>query len=148
MNKYKHILFVLILSIESTLVFGQTDSLKHCKCNTDSLISFGVPERMATFTGGNDELLRFIKQSIRYPAEAIDSKHEDRVIVKFCIRDDGEITDIKILRGKYEELNNEAIRIVKSMPRWQPAMHRGKTICTNFILPFNFNLKLINKDSF
>lgn len=141
MKKNKYILLVLIISIKSTFLFGQTDSVKECECLTDTLIVFGGPEKMATFVGGEKELFKYLNQNFKYPEEAINSKHEDKIIVRFCVRATGEITDIKILRGKYEELNKEVLRLVSSMPNWEPAVSRGKKICMEYTLPFNFSLK-------
>lgn len=141
MKNNKYILLVLIISIKSTFLFGQTDSVKECECVTDTLIVFGSPEKMATFVGGEKELFKYIKQNLKYPEGAINCKHEDKVISRFCVRATGEITDIKILRGKYEELNKEVLRLVSSMPNWEPAVSRGKKICMEYTLPFNFSLK-------
>ena len=141
MKNNKYILLVLIISIKSTFLFGQTDSVKECECVTDTLIVFGGPEKMATFVGGEKELFKYLNQNFKYPEEAINSKHEDKIIVRFCVRATGEITDIKILRGKYEELNKEVLRLVSSMPNWEPAVSRGKKICMEYTLPFNFSLK-------
>lgn len=139
MNKF--ILLFLIVTIKSTFLFGQIDSVKECKCISDTLIVFGGPEKMATFVGGEKELYKYITQNLKYPEEAINSKHEDKVIARFCVKASGEITDIKILRGKYDELNKEVLRLVSTMPNWEPAVSRGKKICMEYTLPFNFSLK-------
>jgi len=141
MINYKYILLVLIIIVKLTQVFGQTDSLRLCECNKDTLVVFVDPEKIATFVGGDKELFKFININLRYPEEAIKSKHEDKVISRFCVRENGEITDVRILKGKYEELNNEVLRLVYSMPNWEPAISRGKKICMEYTLPFNFSLK-------
>jgi TonB family protein len=137
----KYLLLFLIITINSTFLSGQTDTLEECECITDTLDVFWGPEKMATFVGGENELFKYIKQNLKYPEEAINSKHEDKVIARFCVKASGEITDIRILRGKYEELNKEVLRLLSSMPNWEPAVSRGKKICMEYTLPFNFSLK-------
>ena len=126
MKKNKYLLLALIIIIKPTFLLSQTDSVKKCECIADTLKVYGHPEKLTTFVGGETELLKYIKQNLRYPEEAINSKHEDKVIVRFCVRSSGEITDIYIRSGKYEELNNEVLRLVSSMPNWEPAFSGGK----------------------
>jgi len=142
MKKNKYILLVLLIAIKSTILFGQTDSLKRCKCETDTTSRiFDYTEKMPTFPGSNKELFKFITKDLEYPQEAIEQIQEDRVILSFCILETGEISNIEILRGKYEKLNNEAIRIIKLMPNWEPAFSNGKPICHKYVLPIEFKLK-------
>jgi len=142
MKKNKYLLLVLVIGIKSTILFGQTDSLKRCKCKTDTTsIIFNYLERMPTFYGGERELLKFIKKNLEYPQEAIEQKNEDRVLLSFCVHETGEISDIVVLRGKYKTLNDEAVRIIKLMPNWKPAISNGKPICHMYFLPIEFKLK-------
>lgn len=141
MKKNKYILLVLLIAIKSTILFGQTDSLKQCKCQTDTtFIIVNFTETMPTFPGGEKELYKFIIKNLEYPQEAREQKQEDRVFLSFCVLETGEISDIKILRGKYEKLNNEAVRIVKIMPNWEPAFSNRKPICHIYFLPIEFKL--------
>jgi TonB family protein len=132
----------MVIAIKSTILFGQTDSLKRCECETDTTsIVFGDPEKMPTFPGHDKELFKFITKNLEYPQEAIEQKQEDRVFLLFCVLETGEISNIKVLRGKYEKLNNEAVRIIKLMPKWEPAFNNGKPICHKYVLPIEFKLK-------
>ncbi|MBP1677814.1 MAG: TonB family protein [Bacteroidetes bacterium] len=137
----KYLLLVLIITLKSTFLLGQSDSVKECNCIADKLIAFGSLEKMATFVGGEKELFKYVEQNLKYPEEAVNSKHEDKVIARFCVRENGKITDVKILRGKYEELNKEVLRLLSSMPNWEPAVSGGERICMEYIMPFNFRLK-------
>jgi len=145
MKKNKYILLVLLIAIKSTILFGQTDSLKRYECKTDTLKIFGDPEKMPTFPGGESELFKFIKKNVEYPQEAIEQKLEDKVILVFCVLETGEISNITVARGKYEILNNEAIRVVKLMPKFEPAFDNGKTIRSKFVVPIIFKLESIKK---
>ena len=141
MNQIKYLLLFLFLTIKSTFLICQTDSLKECECKFDTLMVFGSPEKMPTFVGGENALFKYIKKNLKYPEAAINNNHEDKVIARFCVRANGEITDIRILRGQYEELNMEVLRLLSSMPTWEPGVSRGKKICMEYTLPFNFSLK-------
>lgn len=145
MEKNKYILLVLLFFLKSTITFGQTDSLKRCDCKADTLKTFGDPEKMATFPGGFNKLFEFLEENIQYPEKATEQKIEDRVFLLLCILETGEISDISVVRGKYQILNEEAIRVVKLMPNWEPAFNNGKTICSKFVLPVTFKLESINK---
>ena len=145
MEKNKYILLVLLIAIKSTILFGQTDSLKRCDCKADTLKIFSEPERMATFPGGFNKLIEYLKENVQYPKKATEQKIEDRVFLLFCILETGEISDISVVRGKYQILNDEAIRVVKSMPKWEPALNNGKPVCSKFTLPVIFKLESINK---
>jgi TonB family protein len=140
MKKNKYILLVLLIAIKSTILFGQTDSLKRCECKTDTLEIFSEPEKMPTFPGGESELLKFIKKNVKYPQQAIEQKLEDKVFLVFCVLETGEISNITVARGKYEILNNEAIRVVKLMPKFEPAFNKGKNIPSKFVVPIVFKL--------
>jgi TonB family protein len=140
MKKNKYILLVLLVSIKSTILFGQTHSLKQCECKTDTIKVFGDPEKMPTFPGGESKLFEFIKKNAKYPKEAYEQKLEDKVILVFCVLETGEISNITVVRGKYEILNNEAIRVVKLMPKFEPAFGNGKNIPSKFVVPIIFKL--------
>lgn len=141
MKKNKYILLILLFFFKSTIVFGQTDSPKRCDCKPDTLRVFGDPEKMPTFPGGIDKLIEFLNRNAIYPEKAVEQKIEDRVILAFCVLETGEITDIIALRGKYQILNDEAIRVVKLMPNWEPAIGNGKAVCWKYLLPVTFNLE-------
>jgi len=96
---------------------------------------------MPEFPGGNEALLKFITSNIRYPESAKKSKIEGRVYVGFDIDTDGSVINIKVLRGVNSELDAEAIRVIKSMPKWTPGKQRGKAVRVNYTLPIMFSLK-------
>ncbi len=93
-----------------------------------------------TFPGGDEKLLEWISQHLVYPENAIDSHIEGRVIIEFIVKADGSIGDAKIIRGVDDMLDAEALRIVKSIPRFNPAMLNGKAVESIFTLPITFRL--------
>lgn len=97
-------------------------------------------DEMPEFKGGNAKLIEFISKNVRYPANAKDMKLAGAVHVSFVVQKDGSIAKVEIEKGVYSDLNDEAIRVVKSMPKWIPAKHEGKKVAVKLILPIRFEL--------
>jgi protein TonB len=102
---------------------------------------FQVVEQQASFPGGIGALNQYLAKNIQYPQQARQTGTQGKVYVTFVVERDGSITDIKILRDIGSGCGEEAIRVVKSMPRWQPAKQRGKVVRQQFNLPVNFTLQ-------
>lgn len=98
------------------------------------------PEGMPMFPGGLGELLKYITSNIKYPAEARRKGLHGRVFVAFVIETDGSITNARILQGVCESIDQEALRLVNSMPNWIPGLYRGQTVRVEYVLPLNFSL--------
>jgi TonB family protein len=96
--------------------------------------------RKAYFPGGEKRLLQFVSNNLRYPAGALGGRISGRVIVRFVIDTTGKIKDSEILRHVYPDLDEEAIRIVKLMPKWGPGIQYGEITDTYYILPILFKL--------
>jgi TonB family protein len=93
------------------------------------------------FPGGEDSLAAFIKNKLKYPASAIENGFQGRVTLTFVVEKDGSISNIEILRSPAEELSQEAIRLVKSMPNWKPGKKGGEIVSGKYILPVTFRLQ-------
>lgn len=102
---------------------------------------FQVVEKVAGFPGGQAKLMEFLRKELVYPQIAIDNNVQGRVIVQFVVNKDGSIQDVKVARGVDPFLDEEAIRVVKKMPKWIPAEQRGKTVRSRFQLPVMFKFK-------
>ena len=98
----------------------------------DSL--FVDDEQPASFPGGQEALLAFLDQSVRYP-EGYESCAQGRVVVRFTIDVDGSIVDPKVIRSLDPPLDKEALRVVGLMPKWIPAKEKGKNKRTEYVLP-------------
>lgn len=98
---------------------------------------FDVVEEMPMFPGGIIALNSFIKNSIKYPAN-YDGCAQGRVIVGFVVEPDGSFSDVKVLRSVDGPLDQEAVRIVKSMPKWNPGKHNGKAVRTKSTVAVTF----------
>ena len=104
-------------------------------------------EQIPEYPGGMDELMKFLAQNIRYPEEAMKNNIQGRVIVKFIVTDDGSVVDPTIVKGVDQSLDQEALRVVNSMPKWKPGTVNGKPVSCYFTLPVNFRLQEDAKDS-
>ncbi len=102
---------------------------------------FVVVEESPEFPGGEEARLQFLRDNIVYPRIARDAGVEGRVIVGFVVEPDGRITNVKIIRGKVQSLDEEALRVTKMMPRWKPGKQRGKSVRVQFTMPITFLLQ-------
>ncbi len=92
------------------------------------------------FKGGSQGLDRWIQEHIQYPADAARAKIEGRVIVEFIIDKNGAVTFPKVVRGINDVLNDEALRVIKSLPHWTPGYANGKPANTRYTYPVAFKL--------
>lgn len=97
-------------------------------------------KQVHTFPGGKQGLMQYLTSMIRYPGDAIMGNIEGRVVVSFVVESTGEITDVKVARSAHPSLDKEAVRLVESMPNWNPGMLNGKPVRTKFALPITFRL--------
>lgn len=104
---------------------------------------FAFVEESAEFPGGVDSLHAFLEASIQYPELAMRYGIEGKVFVQFVVEKDGSISNIKVLREIGAGCSEEAVRVIKMMPKWQPAKVRGKAVRFHFILPVPFSLEKV-----
>ncbi len=102
---------------------------------------FMVVEKMPEFPGGDAALMKFLNDNVNYPAIAQEHGIQGRVYVSFVVGKDGSIRDVAVGRGVDPALDNEAIRVVKKMPKWNPGQQRGKPVNVKYMLPVNFVLQ-------
>ena len=99
------------------------------------------PDVLPEFPGGMDALFEFIRTNVKYPAEALSKKIEGKVIVRFVVNKDGSIGRFKVISKTPEILNKEALRVVRSMPKWKAGKKDGKVVNVEFVLPVAFKLQ-------
>ena len=99
-----------------------------------------IVEQMPEFPGGEEAMMQYIAEQVKYPAEAKKAGAYGRVFIGFIVEPDGSLSDYKVLRGIGYGCDEEALRVVKSMPKWQPGMHRGKAVRVQYLVPVNFKL--------
>ncbi len=101
---------------------------------------FDVVEQMPSYPGGSGALMEYLSKNIKYPPVAEENGVQGRVILQFVVERDGSITDVKVLKSVDPSLDKEAIRVVKSMPRWIPGKQNGQAVRVKFTLPVTFRL--------
>ncbi len=102
---------------------------------------FTVVEEQPGYPGGEEARISFLQQNIRYPEEAKELGIQGRVFVTFVVEVDGSITDVRVLRGIGGGCDEEAVRVVKAMPKWVPGKQRGVPVRVQFNLPIKFTLQ-------
>jgi protein TonB len=101
---------------------------------------FMVVENMPEFPGGDLGLMKYIQKNVKYPAIAKEYNITGKVYVSFIVDRSGSVTNVKIVRGVDKNLDAEAMRVVKSLPRYTPGRQRGKAVRVMFTIPINFTL--------
>ena len=99
-----------------------------------------MPDQLPEFPGGIQAMMKFLSTNIKYPVEAQKKGISGRVIVQFVIMEDGTLDQAKVIRGVAPLLDEEAIRVVKSKPKWKHGMDRGEAVKVRFTAPILFNL--------
>jgi TonB family protein len=121
----------------------ENDTLIQGKCMTSegSDMSYYDYEKIAGFPGGINALIQYLRNEIRYPKYANRAGIEGRVLVGFVVNKDGTLSGIKIIESVFNELDEEAMRVVKKMPKWEPGMEDGEAVRVAFHLPIKFQLQ-------
>ncbi|HBG71626.1 MAG: hypothetical protein A2W93_08285 [Bacteroidetes bacterium GWF2_43_63] len=101
---------------------------------------FTIVEDSPEFPGGQDALMTYLMNNIKYPHEAMEASIQGTVYVTFVIETDGAVSNVKVLRGIGGACDEEAVRVVKGMPNWTPGKQRGKAVRVQFNLPIRFVL--------
>lgn len=104
-------------------------------------VVFQVVETMPSFPGGDADLFKYLSDNVKYPVIAQENGIQGRVICQFVVNRDGSIVDVEVVRPVDPSLDKEAIRVIKSMPRWTPGRQRGKAVRVKYTLPVNFRLQ-------
>lgn len=98
-------------------------------------------EQMPKFPGGDAELYKFISNNLNYPAMAIENNVQGRVVVQFVVTKDGSIGNVKVVRSVDRDLDNEAIRVCKKLPKFIPGKQNGQPVNVWYTLPVTFKLQ-------
>ena len=100
-----------------------------------------VVEVQPEFPGGMKEMMKYLQSNLKYPEAAKAAGAEGKAFVQFVVKADGSISDVQIMRSTgNESLDAEALRVVMAMPKWRPAMNKGKAVNVKFVLPIVYKL--------
>ncbi|RLD59252.1 MAG: hypothetical protein DRJ05_06685 [Bacteroidetes bacterium] len=99
-----------------------------------------IVEEMPVFKGGDKARIKYLVENIKYPEEARKNGVQGRVFVTFVVEEDGKLSDVKILKGIGGGCDEEAVRVIKDMPEWEPGKQKGKAVRVQFNMPIMFKL--------
>ena len=102
---------------------------------------FDVVEQMPSFPGGPSALMQYLSSNIKYPVVAEENGVQGRVVCTFVVEKDGSITDVKVVKSVDPSLDKEAVRVVKSMPKWIPGKQNGSAVRVKYTVPVTFRLQ-------
>ena len=118
------------------MAFVSVNAYSQSKAQDDAVYS--MVSEQPSFPGGMQEMMKFISENRKYPAEAKAKDVHGKVIVAFVVERDGSLSDVKIRRGIGYGCDEEAIRLIKSMPKWTPGKQNGKAVRVSMMLPVSF----------
>lgn len=130
--------FLFICLLISLKSFSQTEE----PVKPAEMIIYVELEEPAEFPGGKDALKRYLKENIRYPERAVKEKIQGKCYLQFVVLNDGSISNIQVKKGvkNCPECDAEAIRVLKSMPAWEPGVLMEKWVNSVFSMPISFKL--------
>lgn len=102
---------------------------------------YRVVEVMPSYPGDMEAFYKFLAQQMHYPKEALENGIEGRVVVRFVVEEDGRLTHFEAISSPSPLLSNEAIRVLRQMPRWNPAKRMGRNVRCQYNIPVMFRLK-------
>ena len=100
-----------------------------------------VVEQMPEFPGGNEKLREYILSNTQYPQEAIEKGIEGKVFVYFVVEPDGSVSNVEVRRSLCQSCDEEAVRVVKSLPKFMPGMQNGEVVRVSYVVPIFFTME-------
>ena len=128
------------LSVLAILFTINTTAMAQNKKTSNDKV-FEKVEDMPEFPGGEQAMMDFVSKNVVYPQEAQEKGISGRVFVSFIVEKDGSVNEVKIVRGIGGGCDEEAVRVVKAMPKWKPGTDKGKAVRVNYMLPITFKLQ-------
>jgi len=102
---------------------------------------YTIVEQMPEYPGGEDALRKYLSTAVKYPRIATENGVQGKVFVNFVVDKNGSISNVKVLRGVDSALDQEAVRVIKAMPKWIPGKQNGETVRVSYTIPINFVLQ-------
>ena len=107
----------------------------------DPIICYVIVESEPNFPGGTTELYKFLQKNIRYPKVCLEDNIQGRVVCQFYVERDGSVSNVEVIKSVHPILDEEAVRVIESMPKWMPGKQHGQTVRVKYELPVNFKLQ-------
>lgn len=133
---FRHISFIFILFSSANGIAQQKGDYT---CHKDSI--FVIVDKMPAFPGGEMALRKYIHKHYKPPYVPVEEVNIGKIYVEFCINKRGYVERTKVIRSIHPLFDKEAIRVINSLPRWQPGKHQGKPVCVYYRIPIKTNWK-------
>jgi len=114
------------------------ESLNYDEASGETI--YFIIDQMPEFVGGEEALRKFIAMNVKYPVKAQKNGVQGRVYISFVVDKQGKVKNCSVARGVNKDLNKEAMRVVGSLPKWKPGIHKGKKVNVSYTVPINFVL--------
>ena len=131
---------MILLSMMAVLCLMTASAQKTVVSQSNQNV-YDQPEQMPEYPGGMPAMIDFLQTNLQYPQDAIKQKVEGRVMVMFVVETDGSLSNVRVARKVFPSLDAEALRVVKTMPKWKPGKEKGKAVRVNYTLPVVFSIK-------
>jgi len=135
--KLRLVFVLLIALIFSSLSYAQN---KNEVYGEKSEYAFDELEEKPEFPDGNNGLVKYLSENVKYPKKALEKGICGKVLVQFVIDDKGKVTKVEVLKGVEKTLDKEAVRVIKSMPKWIPGKKNGKPVKVRYTIPLTFKM--------
>ena len=121
------------------------EALTPADVSSDQVLHFRVVEEMPEFPGGMEKLIQFIEENTHLPKCVTDGKVQGRSVIEMVVEKDGTLSDFKVVRSLHKDCDAEAIRVLKTMPKWKPGKVCGKPIRVKYTVPVQFKKPVSQK---
>ena len=128
------------LSVLTLLLMVNTNAMAQSKKIANDKV-LEKAEVMPQFPGGDQAMMKFVAENVQYPQEARDKEISGRVMVGFIVEKDGSVNEVKVVKGIGGGCDEEAVRVVKAMPKWIPGKQDDKPVRVSYTMPFFFKLQ-------
>ena len=128
------------LSVLAILFTINTTAMAQNKKTSNDKV-FEKVEDMPEFPGGEQAMMDFVSKNVVYPQEAQEKGISGRVFVSFIVEKDGSVNEVKVMRGIGGGCDDEAVRVIKAMPKWKPGKMKGKPVRVSYMMPITFKLQ-------
>ena len=137
MRKFRLLLLLIGIAIPS-LFYAQDKQNGNAVQGKDAEYAVSELDSQPEFPNGNDGLVKYLSENIKYPKKALKNGITGKVFVQFVIDKTGKVTNVTAVRGVEKSLDKEAVRVIKSMPKWKPGMKDGQPVKVKYTIPINF----------
>ena len=138
----KRYLFLALLLCSISLCAQETQPQPIAADSVEDEVIFIPVDPMPEFPGGQKALFDYLRFNTHYPKQAYRKGIQGRVVCQFVVKKDGKISKVEVVRSSGDKsLDREAVRVIRSMPKWKPAMYQGKPVSVKYTVPVTFRLK-------